>query len=78
METYVELIQRFLEIQSGGRQRSPRLIAEDERLVDGLREEMSGVICPLKCRTTESGNRGYRERIGGQRGNACAIPGMGW
>jgi len=37
MENLADLMQRLLEIQSGGRQRSPELIAEDERLMDGLR-----------------------------------------
>ena len=37
MEDLAELMQRLLEIQSGGRQRSPELIADDERLMDGLR-----------------------------------------
>jgi hypothetical protein len=37
MENLAELMQRLLEIQSGGRQRSPELIAEDERLIEGLR-----------------------------------------
>jgi hypothetical protein len=36
MEDFAELMQRLLELQSGGRQRSPGLIAEDERLMDGL------------------------------------------
>jgi hypothetical protein len=35
MENFAMLMQRLLEIQSGGRQRSPELIAEDERLMDG-------------------------------------------
>ena len=39
MENFAELMQRLLEIQSGGRQRSPELIAEDERLMDALRKE---------------------------------------
>jgi len=39
MENFTELMQRLLEIQSGGRQRSPKLIAEDARLVDGLRKK---------------------------------------
>ncbi len=30
MENFAELIQRLLEIQSGGRQRSPELMAEDK------------------------------------------------
>jgi hypothetical protein len=38
MENLAELMQRLLEIQSGGRQRSPELIAEDERLMDGLQK----------------------------------------
>jgi hypothetical protein len=38
MENIAELIQRLLEIQSGGRQRSPTLITEDERLMDGLQK----------------------------------------
>jgi hypothetical protein len=36
MQDFAQLMQRLLEIQSGGRQRSPELIAEDERLMDGL------------------------------------------
>jgi hypothetical protein len=40
MEDFSELMQRLLEIQSGGRERSPELIAEDERLMDGLRREI--------------------------------------
>jgi hypothetical protein len=35
MEDFTELMQRLLEIQSGGRQRSPQRIEEDERLMDG-------------------------------------------
>jgi hypothetical protein len=38
METFAELMQRLLEIQSGGRQRSTELIAEDTRLMDGLQK----------------------------------------
>jgi hypothetical protein len=38
MEDYAELIQRLLEIQSGGRQRNSKLVAEDERLVEGLQK----------------------------------------
>jgi hypothetical protein len=37
MENFAELMQRLLEIQSGAKQRSPELIAEDERLMEGLR-----------------------------------------
>jgi hypothetical protein len=35
-----DLIQRLLEIQSGGQQRSPELIAEDERLIERLRSQV--------------------------------------
>jgi hypothetical protein len=38
MENFADLMQRLLEIQSGGRERSPELIAEDERLMKGLRD----------------------------------------
>jgi hypothetical protein len=35
MENFAMLMQQLLEIQSGGRQRSLELIAEDKRLMDG-------------------------------------------
>jgi hypothetical protein len=38
MDTFAELMQRLLEIQSGSRERSPKLIAEDRRLMDGIRK----------------------------------------
>jgi hypothetical protein len=41
MGNFAELMQRLLEIQSGGRQRSLELIAEDERLMDGPRTKLS-------------------------------------
>jgi hypothetical protein len=41
MENIAELMQRLLEIQSGGRQRSPALIAEDKCLMDGLQQKSS-------------------------------------
>lgn len=39
MENFAELMQRLLEIQSGERQRSLELIAEDERLMDALQKK---------------------------------------
>jgi hypothetical protein len=39
MEELAELMQRLLEIQSGGRKRSPELIVEDQQLMDGLHEK---------------------------------------
>jgi hypothetical protein len=38
MEDFSKLMQRLLEIQSGGRKRSPELIAEDDRLMDRLQK----------------------------------------
>jgi hypothetical protein len=38
MEDFAELVRRLLEVQSGGRQRSPELIAEDELLMDRLQK----------------------------------------
>ncbi len=40
MENLTELMQRLLENQSGGTQRSAKLIAEDERLMDDLRQRI--------------------------------------
>jgi len=40
MENPVDLIQRLLEIQSGGSQRSAELMAEDERLIERLRSQV--------------------------------------
>jgi hypothetical protein len=45
MESFAELMQRLLELQSDGAQRSPELIAEDERLMDGLqRRNLAGKL----------------------------------
>jgi predicted transcriptional regulator len=41
MENFAELMQRLLEIQSGGRQRSPELIEEDARLIDRLKRTLT-------------------------------------
>ena len=43
MENFTELMQRLVEIQSGGRRGSPGLIGEDERLTDDpLKRYMAG------------------------------------
>jgi hypothetical protein len=42
MENFAELMQRLLEVQSGGKERSPKLIAEDERLMNGLQKRIAG------------------------------------
>jgi len=38
MENFAELMQRLLEFQSDGSQRSPQLIAEDRQLMNDLRK----------------------------------------
>jgi hypothetical protein len=38
MERFAELILRLLEIQRDGTPRTPELIAEDDRLMDGLQK----------------------------------------
>jgi hypothetical protein len=48
MEKFADLVQRLLEIQSGGRERSPELIAEDERLMEGLRSLASKSVQAVK------------------------------
>ena len=51
MENIGEFIQRLLEIQSGGRERSPELIAEDERLVEYLQERHLAGKFPTNVKT---------------------------
>jgi len=46
MEDFAELMQRLLKVQSGGRQRSLELVAEDERLMDALRKRDSAGKTP--------------------------------
>jgi hypothetical protein len=40
VEDFAQLMQRLLEIQSGGRQESPELVAEDERLIDAIQKRV--------------------------------------
>jgi len=47
MEIFPEFMQRLLKIQSALRQRSPELILEDERLMDGLQKRILRYICHL-------------------------------
>ena len=42
MEDFAELMQRLLELQRSGKERSPNLIAEDERLMAGLQKKSAG------------------------------------
>jgi hypothetical protein len=54
MDRYAELMQRLLEIQSGGRERSPELMSEDQRLMNSLQEETL-----VKSSTEQAANLGY-------------------
>jgi len=58
MENFAELMQRLLEIQSGGRQRSLKLIKEDDRLMDRLRRR----TLELRNMTIKAGEDGS-ERV---------------
>jgi hypothetical protein len=40
MEDFAQLMQRLLEIQSGGRQRNPKLAEDDQRLTDRLEKRI--------------------------------------
>ncbi|MGA2646141.1 MAG: hypothetical protein ABSF15_15625 [Candidatus Sulfotelmatobacter sp.] len=51
MENFAELMQRLLEIQSGETQRSQKLIAEDERLMDCLQKRTLGGKKPAQTVT---------------------------
>ena len=51
MENIGEFIPKATEIQSGGRERSPELIAEDERLVENLRERHLVGKAPTNVKT---------------------------
>jgi hypothetical protein len=60
MENFAELMQRLLEIQSGGRQRSPDLIAEDERLMDALQKRYLAGKPAQNVRLSQDGRVGER------------------
>ena len=58
METFAELMQRLLEIQSGGRQRSTELIAEDTGLMHSLQKRNGAGSLPQTVKLgTKSGVR---------------------
>ncbi len=61
MERLVELIRKFLEIQSDGRLRSPELIAEDDRLMDGLQKRYQDFV--LRSIGEQMNNPHTREQI---------------
>jgi hypothetical protein len=53
-----ELIERLLEIQSGGRQRSRKVLAEDTRLLDGLRKKSRAHDSTTLPHAPEGGSHG--------------------
>jgi hypothetical protein len=60
MENLAALMQRLLEIQSGGRQRSPKLIAEDELLMDGLKKRSISATASQMNGTAKGPGKGLR------------------
>jgi hypothetical protein len=48
MESFTELMQRLIEIQRDERERSPELIAEDRRLLDGLQRRILAAKLPQR------------------------------
>jgi hypothetical protein len=63
MQDVAELMQRLLEIQSGGRQRSPELTAEDERLMDGLQKRNLARKPPQTVRLSQDGSEQTRFKV---------------
>jgi hypothetical protein len=55
MEDFSKLMQRLLEIQSGGRKRSPDLIAEDDRLMDRLQKRTLAGKPPQAVKFNQNG-----------------------
>jgi hypothetical protein len=55
MENFAELMQRLLEIQSGGRQRSVDLIAEDKRMMEDLQKRGAWQETPTKAKLSQDG-----------------------
>jgi hypothetical protein len=60
MENFAELMQRLLEIQSGERQRSLELIAEDERLMDALQKKNLTGNATQTVKASEDGSERVR------------------
>ena len=60
MENFAELMLRLLEFQSDGSQRSPKLIAEDERLMNDLEKRNLERKPPQAVRLSPDGRVGER------------------
>jgi len=58
MENFAELMQRLLEFQSDGSQRSPKLIAEDRRLMNDLEKRNLERKPPQTVRLSPDGRVG--------------------
>ena len=58
MENFAQLMQRLLELQSDGRQRSPELVAEDKRLMDRLQKRTLAGKPPQAVSLSENGSEG--------------------
>jgi len=58
MEHFAELMQRLLEIQSGERPRRPELIAEDDRLMDGLKQRLLSEKPPQTVKLAQTARSG--------------------
>jgi hypothetical protein len=60
MENFAELMQRLLELQSHEQQRSPKLIAEDRRLMNDLQKRSLARKPPHTAKLSHR----VRERLG--------------
>ncbi len=60
MENFAELMQRLLEIQSGGRQRSPELIEKDDRLMIRLKKRTLAGTARQMVKLSQDGRVGER------------------
>lgn len=72
MEDLVELMQRLLEIQSGGRERSRQLVAEDKRLLNGLQKKVSAAKLQFDS-PTRKGDAGINNVEGLRRPFSIAL-----
>ena len=62
MKNFAELMRRLLELQSYETQRSPKLIAEDDRLIGRLQKRSLGRKPPHAAKLSPDGRVGERLR----------------
>jgi hypothetical protein len=60
MQNFAELMHRLLEIQNGGRQRSPMLIAEDRKLLNDLQKRSLAGHSTRTAKLSPDGRTGER------------------